>query len=87
MSGETKVHAIRSLAARCSLSLWESYAYGNSASDLPMLDAVGRRVAVNPRAGLRRIARREEWESCVWAEPSATIPAAAAPKLSSEEAR
>jgi HAD superfamily hydrolase (TIGR01490 family) len=87
MNGEVKGRAVRSLAAQFGLALWESYAYGNSVTDLPMLDAVGRRVAVNPRAGLRRIARREGWESCMWGEPSAAIPAAGAPKLSSQEAR
>lgn len=74
VSGEAKGRAVRSLAARFGLALWESYAYGNSVADLPMLDAVGRRVAVNPRAGLRRIARREDWESCVWAKPAAATP-------------
>lgn len=87
MSGEAKGRAVRSLAARFSLALWESYAYGNSISDLPMLDFVGRRVAVNPRAGLRRIVRREVWESCVWREPPTAVPPARSRKLSSEEAR
>lgn len=87
MSGEAKGRAVRSLAARFGLALWESYAYGNSVSDLPMLDSVGRRVAVNPRAGLRRIVRRELWESCAWREPPAAIPPARSGRLSSEEAR
>lgn len=87
VSGEAKGCAVRSLAARFALALWESYAYGNSIADLPMLDAVGRRVAVNSRAGLRRIARREGWESCVWAKPPAAIPPARRHELSSEEAR
>jgi HAD superfamily hydrolase (TIGR01490 family) len=87
MSGEAKGRAVRSMAARFGLALWESYAYGNSVTDLPMLDAVGRRVAVNPRGRLRRIARREGWESCVWTEPSAAMPAASTSDLSSEEAR
>ena len=68
MSGEEKARAIRRVAARSGLSLWESYAYGNSVTDLPMLDSVGHRVAVNPPLRLRRIARSEGWQSCVWNE-------------------
>ncbi len=67
ISGEAKARAIRCLAARFGLALWDSYAYGNSISDLPMLDSVGHRVAVNPPLRLRRIARREGWQSCDWA--------------------
>jgi hypothetical protein len=73
MSGEAKGRAVRNMAARFGLALWESYAYGNSITDLPMLDAVGRRVAVNPRAGLRRIARRENWNFCAWDEPAVQL--------------
>jgi HAD superfamily hydrolase (TIGR01490 family) len=70
MSGDVKARAIRSLAARFGLALWDSYAYGNSISDLPMLDSVGHRVAINPPARLRRIARREGWQSCDWPNPT-----------------
>ena len=72
MSGEAKARTVRALAARFGLSLWESYAYGNSVSDLPMLDSVGHPVAVNPPARLRRIARNEGWPSCNWTFPCAT---------------
>lgn len=71
MSGQEKARAIRNLAARFGLSLWDSYAYGNSTSDLPMLDSVGRRVAVNPSARLRRIARSEGWPAVDWKMPPA----------------
>ena len=66
MSGQEKACAIRNLAARFGLSLWDSYAYGNSISDLPMLDSVGRRTAVNPPARLRHIARTEGWPAIQW---------------------
>ncbi|MGC2333641.1 MAG: hypothetical protein WA581_19475, partial [Candidatus Acidiferrales bacterium] len=49
----------RRLAARHDLDLCESYAYGNCLADLPMLDAVGHPVAVNPEVGLERIACSE----------------------------
>ena len=65
-SGEEKGRAARNLAGRFGLSLWESYAYGNSPDDLPMLDSVGRRVVVNPPARLRQIASSEGWQICQW---------------------
>jgi HAD superfamily hydrolase (TIGR01490 family) len=66
LRGSAKARAVRNLAAECGLSLWDSYAYGNSTSDLPMLDSVGRRFAVNPHAGLRRIAASEGWPTYEW---------------------
>ncbi len=66
MSGEAKARAVRDLATRFGLSLWDSYAYGNSTSDLPMLDSAGRRMAVNPPARLARIANSEGWPVCNW---------------------
>jgi phosphoserine phosphatase len=38
-----------------------SYAYADSLSDLPLLAACGRPVAVNPDRGLRRIAQHGGW--------------------------
>jgi HAD superfamily hydrolase (TIGR01490 family) len=87
MSGEAKARAIRSLAARFGLALRDSYAYGNSITDLPMLDSVGHRVAVNPPARLRRIARREGWQSCDWARSAAPAAGVRARQLSPKEAR
>jgi HAD superfamily hydrolase (TIGR01490 family) len=66
LSGSEKGRVVRSLAAQFSVSLWDSYAYGNSIRDLPMLDAVGQPTAVNPRGRLRRIAFEEGWPICDW---------------------
>lgn len=42
---------------------WEnSYAYGDSFSDLPVLDLVGNPVAVRPEEKLRSIAKQRGWE-------------------------
>ncbi|HKV05401.1 MAG TPA: HAD family phosphatase [Candidatus Acidoferrales bacterium] len=87
MSGEAKARTIRNLAAQFGVSLWDSYAYGNSVSDLPMLDSVGHPVAVNPSSRLRRIARSEGLQICDWAEPVNPIPAAPRGTLSPGEAR
>lgn len=59
--GEGKADALREVAAERGLDLAASYAYSDSESDLPMLRAVGHPVAVNPDAGLARVAREEGW--------------------------
>ena len=52
--GEAKAGAIRALAESAGYDLARSYAYSDSATDLPMLDAVGHPYAVNPDRALRR---------------------------------
>jgi HAD superfamily hydrolase (TIGR01490 family) len=60
--GNEKAVAIQRLAEREHLDLSASYAYSDSASDLPMLRVVGHPVAVNPDSALARAAREEHWE-------------------------
>ncbi|MGO9902109.1 MAG: HAD family hydrolase [Solirubrobacteraceae bacterium] len=60
--GEAKAQAIREIAAREGFDLAASYAYSDSASDLPMLMAVGHPVVVNPDAELGAVARARGWE-------------------------
>ena len=58
----------------------ESVAYADSASDLPMLEAVGHPVAVNPEAKLAAIARKRGWHVEHWPKaPGAPAAAAARP--------
>ncbi|HEX5018796.1 MAG TPA: HAD family hydrolase [Actinomycetes bacterium] len=59
--GPTKADAIRDMAADHGYDLSESYAYSDSQTDLPMLEAVGHPVAVNPDKELAKIAREREW--------------------------
>jgi len=87
MSGAAKARAVRSRASRFGLSLWDSYAYGNSITDLPMLNSVGHRVAVNPSPRMRRMARSEGWQSCDWTGLVAAIPATRRQQLAPKEAR
>jgi HAD superfamily hydrolase (TIGR01490 family) len=61
--GPGKVEAMRAFAAEHEIDLTESYAYSDSLSDLPMLEAVGHPVVVNPDPGLAEVARREGWQS------------------------
>ena len=60
--GPEKVVAMEELAVREGLDLAASAAYSDSATDEPMLAAVGRPVAVNPDRELLRIARQRDWE-------------------------
>jgi HAD superfamily hydrolase (TIGR01490 family) len=60
--GDGKPLRMRELAEERGIDLAESWAYSDSASDLPMLRAVGHPVAVNPDAELSRVARAEGWD-------------------------
>jgi HAD superfamily hydrolase (TIGR01490 family) len=60
-SGEEKVVAMAAEAARAGIDLGASWAYSDSATDVPMLAAVGHPVAVNPDRELLRVARERGW--------------------------
>jgi HAD superfamily hydrolase (TIGR01490 family) len=60
--GRHKAEAMSHLAAAQGFDLSRSYAYSDSATDLPMLEAVGHPVAVNPDRELQRAARERDWE-------------------------
>ncbi len=60
-TGESRYQALADYAAANQLDLRESVAYADSASDLPMLEAVGFPVAVNPEVRLASIARKRGW--------------------------
>ena len=64
--GEEKAKAIRNYADQHEISLEESYAYGDSQSDLPMLECVGNPVVVNPGTKLRQKAVESGWEMHEW---------------------
>jgi len=67
--GEYKAEAMRELAEREGIDLSESYAYSDSYTDLPMLEAVGHPVAVNPDRVLARYAREHEYEIARFVQP------------------
>jgi HAD superfamily hydrolase (TIGR01490 family) len=60
--GPFKAVAILEAAATHDIDLEASYAYSDSATDLPMLETVGHPVAVNPDRELARVARERGWE-------------------------
>ncbi|MFE6049512.1 HAD family hydrolase [Kitasatospora sp. NPDC056446] len=66
---ENKAAAIRELAATEGYDLAASYAYSDSSTDLPLLEAVGHPSAVNPDRALRKEAQAREWPVLVFDKP------------------
>jgi HAD superfamily hydrolase (TIGR01490 family) len=60
--GQAKADEIRAVAKREKIDLAGSYAYSDSITDLPMLEAVGHPVAVNADRDLRREAEARGWD-------------------------
>ncbi|HLH57545.1 MAG TPA: HAD-IB family hydrolase [Streptosporangiaceae bacterium] len=68
--GEAKAAKIRELAAERGYRLADCYAYSDSITDLPMLEAVGHPTAVNPDRALRRAATARGWPILSFTAPS-----------------
>lgn len=58
---EGKVEVMRQLAEARGYDLSSCYAYSDSVSDLPMLEAVGHPVVVHPEPELRQLAEERGW--------------------------
>ncbi|HLH46148.1 MAG TPA: HAD-IB family hydrolase [Acidimicrobiales bacterium] len=65
-TGEARALIMADYASRHGLDLEEAVAYADSASDLPMLEAAGHPVAVNPETKLAAIARKRGWHVEQW---------------------
>jgi HAD superfamily hydrolase (TIGR01490 family) len=72
--GEARALVLADFAEAEGLRLEESMAYADSASDLPMLEAVGFPVAVNPEGKLAAIARRRGWLVETWQKAPGDAP-------------
>lgn len=59
--GAAKAEAVADYAAEHGGDLTEAFAYSNGNEDVPMLESVGRPVALNPDRALARHARRSGW--------------------------
>lgn len=59
--GEARALTLKDYAERHGIDLENTVAYADSSSDLPLLEAVGHAVAVNPEPRLATIARRRGW--------------------------
>ncbi len=64
--GTHKVALAEAFSREHGVDLGASWFYSDSFNDLPMLERVGRAVAVNPDARLRRHARRRSWPIALW---------------------
>lgn len=69
--GENKAAAMREVAAEKGWDLAECWAYSDSVTDLPMLEAVGHPTAVNPDRGLRKVAAERGWPVLEFVRPVA----------------
>jgi HAD superfamily hydrolase (TIGR01490 family) len=65
-TGEARALIMQEYARERGLDLAECVAYADSTSDLPMLEAVGYPVAVNPETKLAAIARKRGWHVEHW---------------------
>jgi HAD superfamily hydrolase (TIGR01490 family) len=68
-AGPNKATAVRELAAQRHYNLQDSYAYSDSISDAPLLEAVGHPTAVNPDRALRRLATERGWPTLAFRHP------------------
>jgi len=68
-AGPNKLTAVRQLAAERGYHLQDSYAYSDSISDLPLLEAVGHPNAVNPDRALRKAAIDRQWPTLEFRHP------------------
>lgn len=70
--GESRAAWMRQYAADHGIDLTASYGYADSHSDLPLLEAVGRPVAVRPDVPLFRHARQHRWTIVDWSSSTAS---------------
>ena len=68
---EEKARAILELAEQRGYDLERSFAYSDSVTDVPMLQAVGHAHAVNPDKELRKVAAANGWPILVFTKPVA----------------
>ncbi len=69
--GQDKAEAVRELAAAQGYDLESSFAYSDSVTDLPLLEAVGHPTVVNPDRALRRLALDRDWGVATFERPVA----------------
>ena len=67
-TGEVRAQALRDFAEANDIDLAESVAYADSSSDLPLLEAVGFPVAVNPETRLASLSIKRGWLMETWSK-------------------
>lgn len=71
--GPAKAEALAEMARKLGVDPGASFAYSDSATDIPMLAAVGNPVAVNPDRALRKHAMSSGWEIRTFKNPEPLI--------------
>lgn len=82
LKGEAKADSIVELSKRYNLDLENSYAYSDSATDIPMLAQVGNPVAVNPDRAMKKHALEHGWEVNTFKNPEPLFHAPSAKEVS-----
>ena len=72
LAGESRARWMRAWAREEGIDLAASFGYADSHSDLPLLEAVGNPVVVQPDVALHRHARRHRWTVVDWASPGSS---------------
>ncbi|MEQ7129066.1 HAD family hydrolase [Actinopolymorpha sp. B11F2] len=67
--GDNKVSAVKELSRSRNYDLSRCYAYSDSITDLPLLEAVGHPYVVNPDRALRRTAAQRGWPVLRFSRP------------------
>lgn len=80
--GDAKAAAVRELAEAQGYDLAACFAYSDSVTDVPMLEAVGNGYVVNPDRALRRIAAEHDWDVLTFVRPVALRPSFPPPRRS-----
>lgn len=69
LKGAEKAAAVLDITASHNIDLGASFAYSDSATDIPMLELVGNPVAVNPDRGLKKHATDHGWDVRAFKNP------------------
>ena len=67
--GPAKAEAVLEIAEELGIALKDSFAYSDSATDIPMLELVGHPVAVNPDRPLKKHALENSWDIRAFKDP------------------
>jgi HAD superfamily hydrolase (TIGR01490 family) len=86
MSGKAKCEAMKKFAGERGMELAESYAYGNSLADGPMLAAAGRAQVINPGKDMAALANRANWPIWHWHQEKRLVPASVRARVKMRQA-
>jgi len=65
---EGKREAVERLCERWDLDLGRSWLYSDSQADVPLFEAVGHPVVVNPKEAFKAVAEQRGWQVVTWAD-------------------